>query len=326
MSAVPNGGAMLSVDLVRRTLSEAKLLGIRTVHLTGGEPFLYPELRTVLEFAGQQQDFQLFISTNGTCIDTVKAEWIRAAGAGAQISIDGPEDYHDRFRGLPGAFAASTHAIEALVAAEVPVTAVVTITRDNLDCLPALAAWALRHQVGRISVQPLQAVGRGTHIADSKLSEQQLGMLFARVSDLGHSYAGAGLRFSLQYKARSFLLEHPCAAYVCNGARCHRLVSKEIKRLIVREDGTVLPEIATLNPRFALGKIQDAPLPELVKNYFRDGYAAFQDFCRAIYDEVIPESTSPLIPWDEIVSERSWQQRPCDASANGTSRQALQAS
>jgi MoaA/NifB/PqqE/SkfB family radical SAM enzyme len=306
MSAVSDGGNMLPADLVCRVLSEAKLLGIHTVHLTGGEPFVYPDLRRVLEFAADQQEFQLFISTNGTRIGGLEAQWIRAAGAGAQISIDGPEEYHDRFRGMSGAFAASSQAIPALIAAGVPVTVVITITRDNLDCLPSLAEWALRNQVGRISVQPLQAVGRGSHIADSKLSEQQVCTLFARVSDLGHAYAKTGLRFSLHYKARSFLLEHPCAAYVCNGARCHRLVAKEVKRLIIREDGTVLPEIATLNPRFALGNVRETHLPDLVKNYFSDGYAAFQDFCRAIYDDVVPGSISPIIAWDEIVSERSW--------------------
>jgi len=306
MSALPDGGRMLPADIVCRALSEARLLGIRTVHLTGGEPFMYPDLRHVVEFAAEQQEFQLFISTNGTRIGGAEAQWMRAAGVGAQISIDGPEEYHDRFRGMPGAFAASSHAIQKLVQVGVPVTVVVTITRDNLDCLPWLAEWALFNRVGRISVQPLQAVGRGSHIADSRLSEQQLCTLFARVSDLGHAYANTSLRFSLHCKARSFLLKHPCAAYVCNGARCHRLLVKELKRLIIREDGLVLPEIATLNPRFALGNVREATLPDLVRNYFSSGYAAFQDFCRAVYHEVVTCSTSPIIAWDEIVSERSW--------------------
>jgi len=306
MSAVSTSGNSLPADLVCRALTEAEFLGVRTVHLTGGEPFLYPDLRGVLAFAAQQRQFQLFVSTNGTRIGPEEVQWMKTARAGAQISIDGPEQYHDRFRGMPGAFAQACRAIRLLVSEDLPVTVVVTITRDNLDCLPWLAEWALRHHVGRISVQPLQALGRGSAIADSKLSEQQVCTLFARLSDLGHAYANTSLRFSLHYKARGFLLEHPCAAYVCNGAGCHRLVSKEIKRLIIREDGTVLPEIATLNPRFALGNISDAPLPDLVKKYFADGYVDFQNFCRAIYREVIPASTSPIIPWDELVSERSW--------------------
>lgn len=307
MNAVASGGDILPLDLVCRALNEAVLLGVRTVHLTGGEPFLYPEIRRVLECATERREYQLFISTNGTRIGAQQAEWIRQARAGVQISIDGQEDFHDRFRGLQGAFAASADAIRTLVEAGTTVTVVITVTRENLDSLPWLAEWGVRNRVSRISVQPLQAVGRGSRIADSKLSEQDVWQLFARVSDLGHMYAGQGLRFSLHYKARGFLLAHPCAAYVCNGAHCHRLVAKEIKRLMIREDGTVLPEIATLHPRFALGNIREAPLPDLVKHYFSNGYANFQEFCRSVYKDVVPSSTSPIIPWDEILSERSWE-------------------
>ncbi|HKF02918.1 MAG TPA: radical SAM protein [Candidatus Sulfotelmatobacter sp.] len=136
MNAVPDGGNILPADIVCRALQEAKLLGIRTVHLTGGEPFVYPEIHRVLEFASGLRDFQLFISTNGTRIGSHEAQWMKAAGAGAQISIDGPEEYHDRFRGMRGAFAASNSAIQMLVAAGVPVTVVVTITGQPL--LPAV--------------------------------------------------------------------------------------------------------------------------------------------------------------------------------------------
>lgn len=307
MNAVSHHGTMLPFDLVHRALQDAVSLGIRTVHLTGGEPFLYPEIEKLLKSLTRPLQFQLFLSTNGTKIGTEQRQWIKDAHAGVQISIDGPEEYHDRFRGMSGAFAASTETIRALVSDKINVAAVITITRENKDMLPWIAEWARTNKVERVSVQPLQAIGRGSQISDSMLSEPEMLTLFSRLSDLGHKYSDAGLRFSLHYKARSFLLEHPCAAYVCNGARCHRLVSKEIKRLIIREDGTVLPEIATLNPQFALGNLNQTNLPELIRRYFNDGYTVFQEFCRKIYAEVIPQSTSPIIPWDEIVSERSWK-------------------
>jgi len=59
----------------------------------------------------------------------------------------------------------------------------------------------------------------------------------------------------------------------------------------------VLPEIPTLNYRFALGNLHKGTLKELVASYFA---------CRTVYEEVMPTWTSPLVPWDEIVSERSW--------------------
>jgi Fe-coproporphyrin III synthase len=305
MDSTPWSQASLPLDIVLHTLSQAERLGIQTVYVSGGEPFLYPDLPQVLAYAADAP-FYCAVCTNGTLIGRTEANILKSCRAAAQVSIDGNEVYHDSFRGSAGAFRAATRAIQELVAAGVPTTTVVTICQENLGCLPWMAEWAAGLGVECVSVQPLQQVGRGSGIVQRKLSEQQVCELFMQVSDLGHVYRSRGLHFTLAYRARSYLAQHPCAAYVCNGAKCHRGVAKEIKTLIVREDGTVLPEISTLNPRFSLGNVNDAPLCELVKRYFRDGYAEFHALCSEVFYDVIPISTSPIISWNEILSERSW--------------------
>jgi MoaA/NifB/PqqE/SkfB family radical SAM enzyme len=297
---------LLPVEMVIRCLQDTELLGIRTVYLTGGEPFLHPGLATILASVVSGQAFQLAVCSNGTLIGPRKAALLQAHGVAAQVSIDGAERYHDRFRGSRGAFQAASHGIQALVAASVPVTVVVTICRDNVDCLPWLAEWALGMGVGRVSIQPLQEAGRGRSIGATRLSDEQMCELFLRLSDLGYRYRERGMRFSLNYRARNYLLAHPCSAYVCNGLRCHRLVTKEIKTLVVREDGTVLPEIPTLNPRFALGNLYDLGLVGLVGRYLADGYEEFHQLCRTVFMEVMPTYHAPIVPWDELVCARSW--------------------
>ena len=306
LDASPQRNMQLPLNLIVRSLGEVEQLGIGTIYLSGGEPLLYPELPEVLASVSGRQKFELCISTNGTLIGGAEADLLKDSGANVQVSVDGPEPYHDMFRGFDGAFRRASHGIQELVAAGVPVTLVVTVCRDNLAYLPWLAEWAANVGVERVSVQPLLQLGRGSELFDKKLSGEQMCDLFLQLSDLGHRYQSAGLRFSLAYRTRSFLLAHTCAAYVCNGARCHRKVEKEIKKLVIREDGTVLPEIPTLNPRYALGNIHEATLNELVTRYFADGYSQFDRLCRTIYNEVMPRWASPLIPWDEIVSERSW--------------------
>jgi MoaA/NifB/PqqE/SkfB family radical SAM enzyme len=306
LEASPSQNTQLPLKLVIRSLSEVEQLGIATVNLSGGEPFLYPELPEVLTFVSKQQSFGLHISTNGTLIGEKEIALLKNSGASVQVSIDGPEEFHDRFRGCKGAFHRASQGIQQLVAAEVPVTIVITLCQDNLVWLAWLAEWAARRAVERISVQPLLQLGRGSEIHEKKLSEEQLCDLFLQLSDLGHAYRFQGLRFGLAYRTRQFLLAHPCAAYVCNGPQCHRKVKKEIKKLVIREDGTVLPEIPTLNSAFAIGNLLDGTLSELVARYFTEGYAEFDRLCRTVYEDVIPTWSSPIIPWDEIVSERSW--------------------
>ena len=306
LDAAPWRNTRLPLELVIRSLGEVEQLGIATIYLTGGEPFLYPELPELLDFLSQKQSLKVSVSTNGTLVGTAEAALLQDSGASVQVSIDGPEAYHDQFRGSKGAFARASSGMHELVAIGVPVTVVTTICRENMAWLPWLAKWAAEIGVERISVQPLWQLGRGSKIHAKKLTEEQLCDLFLRLSDLGHTYRSKGLRFSLAYRTRRFLLAHPCAAYVCNGARCHRKVAKEIKKLVIREDGTVLPEMSTLSYRFALGNLQEDRLVELVDRYFANGYARFDRLCRTVYKEVMPKWTSPIIPWDEIVSERSW--------------------
>jgi MoaA/NifB/PqqE/SkfB family radical SAM enzyme len=306
LDAAPWCNTHLPLELVTRSLGEAEQLGISTIYLSGGEPFLYPELPEVLAFVSRQQRLELCVSTNGTLINTAEAALLKDSGASVQVSIDGPEAYHDRVRGSRGTFCRASSGIQQLVTAGVPVTVVITVCQDNMACLSWLAEWAAGMGVERVSVQPLLQLGRGSKIHNKKLSEEQLCDLFLQLSDLGHTYRSRGLRFSLAYRTRRFLLAHPCAAYVCNGTHCHRKVAKEIKKLVIREDGTVLPEIPTLNYRFALGNLHDDTLTELVARYFADGYIQFDRLCRAVYEEVMPTWTPPIVPWDEIVSERSW--------------------
>jgi hypothetical protein len=149
-------------------------------------------------------------------------------------------------------------------------------------------------------------VGRGANIQKIRLSQEQMCELFLSLSDLGYRYRERHIHFGLAYRSKNYLMAHPCAAYVCNGEQCHRQVKKEIKTLVIREDGVVLPEVPTLNPRFALGSLFDATLLELVTRYMVHGYEDFHRLCRTVFMDVMPGFQAPIIPWDELISERSW--------------------
>jgi len=306
VDAAPWRNTSLPPELAIRSIREAEALGIGAVYLSGGEPFLYPGLPEVLACASGEKGFEVYICTNGTLIGTTETALLKDTGAKVQVSIDGPEAYHDEVRGLTGAFRRAGWGIQQMVAAGVPVAVVSTICQDNLASLPWLAEWVVGMGVHRVILQPLLQLGRAVEIKERKLSEEQLCDLFLQLSDLAHTYRPQGLRFGLACRTRRLLADHPCAAYVCKGTGCHRKVAREIKKLVVREDGTVLPESPTLDDRFALGSLHEGTLTDLAARYFANGYAQFDRLCRTVYEEVMPTWTSPIIPWTEILSERSW--------------------
>jgi MoaA/NifB/PqqE/SkfB family radical SAM enzyme len=294
----------LPLDLVVGALAECGKLGIGSVYLTGGEPLLYRGLREVL-MAARIPGVQVTLSTNGILMTERRAALLREVGVRTNISIDGEAAFHDHFRALPGAFSAAEKGVRTLVKIGVPVTIVTTISRDNLHSLPRIAQWAAEAGAVQFRVQPLLKLGRGTEIADERLTTEQMNRLVLQLSDLASLYRTRGMGCCINGVSRRFLEAHPCGAYVCNGAGCHRRVAREIKKLVVREDGTVLPEATNLSHEFALGKIQDGPLSMLVSRYFEHGYDKFDQLCRTTYAEVIPTWESAVVPWDQIVAERS---------------------
>jgi MoaA/NifB/PqqE/SkfB family radical SAM enzyme len=308
MAATSRVDKILGKDLVLRSLREVEQLGIGRVHLTGGEPFMYPYLSEVLSFISQQQEFVSAISTNGTLIDESWIGPLSDSKITVNVSIDGPEDYHDKFRGSKGAFLKANENIKLMLDAKIPVSVVTTVCQDNLEYLPWLANWASEMGIKNVTIQPLLHLGRASAISDKKLSQIQICDMFFLLSDLCHAYRSKGVGFGLAYRNRDYLLEHPCAAYVCNGNKCHRNVAKEIKKLIIREDGTVLPEVETLNPRFSLGNLNEGKLVDLVNEYFEYGYSNFHELCRLAYTEILSKWSSPIVPWNEIISEESWKQ------------------
>jgi MoaA/NifB/PqqE/SkfB family radical SAM enzyme len=304
MDGSPRRRDALPYDWVARTLRDAPALGIGTVFLTGGEPTLYPQFDAVLAQAAETEGLSVTLCTNATRLKPHHAALFARLGIDVHVSIDGPAAFHDRFRARPGAFDGARRGIAMLTAAGVKVTVTTTVTRDNLALFGAVADFAVAAGIARLLVQPLLDLGRAGGIADRRLSPAELAQLVLMVSDLANRHRDC-LKASIIGGNKRFFLAHPCAAYVCNGGGCHRGVSQEIKKIVVRETGLILPEATNLDPAYAIGNVSEGPLAALVARYFRDGYAAFDRLARVTYREHVPDWPSAILPWDELLAARS---------------------
>ncbi len=295
---------MLPLPLIRQTLAEADELGIRSVQLSGGEPFLYPEIVEVLKFASGKK-FALTVSTNATLIDEDAVELLTVANAHVVTSIDGPPDYHDTFRGERGSFMKAEKGIARLNKRGIPVKVVTTVCEDNVKHIKWCADWASKTNIGTLQIQPLENIGRGKNIENKRLQEEHLHDLFILVNDLAAFYAPNGLDIKMSYRSRDYMKIHPCTAFVCNGKGCHRGVQKELKKIVIREDGTILPELVDIDRQFLIGNLYNDTLKNNLLNYLKEGYARFDQLCRDVFNDTVLNNPAPLIPWNEILTERS---------------------
>jgi radical SAM protein with 4Fe4S-binding SPASM domain len=85
------------------------------LHLTGGEPMVYPQFKELVQEIKKRRFF-MRLTTNGTLL-AGKADFLVASGVEVVVvSLDGPPEFHDRIRGQEGIFARATAGFRALAA------------------------------------------------------------------------------------------------------------------------------------------------------------------------------------------------------------------
>jgi MoaA/NifB/PqqE/SkfB family radical SAM enzyme len=119
---------------------------IENLNLSGGEPFLRPDLAEIcLLFVRHNGVRQIYVPTSGFFPDRTERQLrdllSRAPGLGifaCELSLDGTAEYHDRFRGHERSFANAMATYDRLAALQsedprLRIHAISTATHDNLD-------------------------------------------------------------------------------------------------------------------------------------------------------------------------------------------------
>ncbi|HET6771385.1 MAG TPA: radical SAM protein [Actinomycetota bacterium] len=93
---------MLSLDHIRRVAAEAEAAGVRELWITGGEPFIRPDIAEVLDACARR--LPTTVLTNGMLLPGPRlaalSEFSRDTLA-FQVSLDSPDrELHDRHRGV----------------------------------------------------------------------------------------------------------------------------------------------------------------------------------------------------------------------------------
>lgn len=146
-------------DLSKEELFElSRSLGrIENLNLSGGEPFLRPEFGEICrQFIRQNQVRQIYVPTNGYFTDrTVKqiTETLKEPSLElfvAEISLDGLGEFHNQFRGSPGAFDKAMQTYEALARLQesdprLRIHSISTATEINMDEIRRLTTYLFDH-------------------------------------------------------------------------------------------------------------------------------------------------------------------------------------
>lgn len=142
--------------------------------LTGGEPLMRPDIYELATY-GTKLGLRMVMATNGTLVDETSIQKMIDSGIQRMsVSIDGADAAsHDNFRKVPGAFDASLKALEIAKKAGLEYQINTTITKINLDEIPAILDLAVSLGAVAHHIFLLVPTGRGKELEEQEIPPEE---------------------------------------------------------------------------------------------------------------------------------------------------------
>jgi len=158
------------------------LKGNESVHITGGEPFLHPDIMEILSHS-INLGLKTSILSNGLNISRLAQSFpeLFSKLVVAQISLDSMNpELHNKRRGYANSFSDAMSAIAALINLNVPVEVSSTVSDENINDLYEIGNFCKENNLGLI-VRPLLTAGRAVGVL---LSDNFINKISNTVKDL----------------------------------------------------------------------------------------------------------------------------------------------
>lgn len=142
--------------------------------ITGGEPFLHPDIYDIIRYA-RKCGFAAGVTSNGTLIDEEAA---RAAVSGGlntiAISIDGLADSHDDFRNQVGSFDKAMQGIRNLRMSGADPQIITVVHPGNINTLQAMFEFFREEKISSWRLVNVDPIGRAKRDSGILLSGNEM--------------------------------------------------------------------------------------------------------------------------------------------------------
>ncbi len=155
-------------------LEQIREVGTPIIILTGGEPLLRDDIFDIAAY-GTKLGLHMVMAPNGTLLTPENTARLMDAGIKRiSVSLDGATaQVHNNFRGLFNAFEQTMQGIGIAKKAGLPFQINTTITKTNLEQIPAILS--LAEELGAVALHIFMLVptGRGKYIVDSAIDARE---------------------------------------------------------------------------------------------------------------------------------------------------------
>jgi MoaA/NifB/PqqE/SkfB family radical SAM enzyme len=129
----------LPIDIFKEIVAEGYNTNYRHLHITGGEPLVWEHLFEGLNYVFEIGYQTVFLNTNGLMFTNDICSKLGAyEGLSISVSLEGPEELHDRFRGA-GSYRQAIQGIEKALDAGINLFIFTTVCKSLIPNLPDFA-------------------------------------------------------------------------------------------------------------------------------------------------------------------------------------------
>lgn len=178
----------IDVNTLTHVFHQMDTLNVKTLKITGGEPFYHPQMQSVLELIAGAR-FETIILTNGMLLTDNALELIKSSHIKLGISLDGiTSSTHDFLRGS-GSFKILYEKLRHIGKLGIDLTLTFTANRVNESELEQLA-WIGFNEIGVrcIFVNRLRPIGRANNNIEMFIPDEEYALLQERVNNLASKY------------------------------------------------------------------------------------------------------------------------------------------
>jgi MoaA/NifB/PqqE/SkfB family radical SAM enzyme/SAM-dependent methyltransferase len=242
-----------AAELVR-VIEEAAALGVERFYMTGGEPFLRPDIDALIRLVTETLERELIILTNATLFRGPRGGALSSFSRDRlkfQVSVDGSRpETNDPIRGHRS-FESALDGVALLAGLGFDVSLTTVVTRQNLRELPELTRIAAER--GARSQHLMWSHKRGRARASDNGFFPEIADILIAVDRVADEAGRRGIALDNLESVRRRVNGPPGVKYDLGNAGWDSLC--------VYEDGTVYPSAALANyPPLACGRVTDTPL------------------------------------------------------------------
>lgn len=163
----------LDFKLIQKRVSESVEMGVKYFLLTGGEPFMHPDIDDIISYIVSYENVFLSVETNATMIHEKQIRQLAKHNDRIKLiaSVDASSSkVHDEIRGIVGAFDITINTVKKLVKNGLLEQCIMAVSKINVDDIENTIKLCISNGVKYLRVLPVQPCGRGELMSEDSVT------------------------------------------------------------------------------------------------------------------------------------------------------------